>query len=81
MNELALVLAIVAILFVALPGMVLHYITEWKKNAGLKPDDERMLEDIWRSARAMERRIDALEAILDEESPEWRRTARRERER
>jgi phage shock protein B len=31
----------------------------------LQPDDERMLEDLWRSAKAMERRIESLEALLE----------------
>ena len=34
----------------------------------LQPDDERMLEDLWRSARAMERRIESLESIISGET-------------
>ena len=48
-------------IFVFLPGLILHYITEWRKLKSLQPDDERMLEDLWRSAKRMERRIDTLE--------------------
>jgi phage shock protein B len=32
-----------------------------------------MIEDIWRSAKRMERRIEALESILDAEAPGWRK--------
>lgn len=69
------VLAIIAVvsLFIVLPAVVLGNVTKWKTARGLKPEDEHMLEDLWRSARKMERRIEALEAILDEESPDWRR--------
>ncbi|MBA3068874.1 MAG: envelope stress response membrane protein PspB [Hyphomonas sp.] len=52
-------------LFVVLPGMILHYITLWRRQKTLQPDDERMLEDLWRSAKAMERRIETLEALLE----------------
>ncbi|MCG8443913.1 MAG: envelope stress response membrane protein PspB [Caulobacterales bacterium] len=66
-------IVIVAMLFIGAPAVILHYVTQWKKTGGLQPDDEHMLEDIWRSARSMERRIEALEAILDAEAPGWRR--------
>jgi phage shock protein B len=63
-----------ALIFViALPWMILHYIVQWRKAGSLKVDDERMLEDVWRAARAMERRIEALEAILESQASGWRR--------
>lgn len=52
-------------IFIVLPAMLLSYITEWRKQRTLQPDDERMLEDLWRSAKAMERRIETLEALID----------------
>lgn len=52
-------------LFIILPGMILHYVTMWRRQKTLQPDDERMLEDLWRSAKAMERRIESLEALLE----------------
>ncbi len=64
--------AVVAIIFVGAPAVILHYVTKWKSAGGLKPGEEHMLEDLWRSARTMERRIEALESILDSEAPEWR---------
>ncbi len=76
-GTLALVIPIIALLFVALPAIVLHFITEWRRGS-LAPGDEKMMEDLWRTAREMERRVQALESILDHEAPEWRRTARRE---
>ena len=60
-------LGLVAILsiFVALPWLVLHYIAKARSSGGLSQDDERMLEDLWRSAKAMERRIDTLERLIE----------------
>lgn len=60
-------IVIVSILFVGFPATLFHYITLWRKQKTLQPDDERMLEDLWRSARAMERRIESLEAIIEGE--------------
>ncbi len=58
---------------VGVPAMILHYIVQWRKAGSLKVEDERMLEDVWRAARHMERRIEALEAILEAQAPGWRR--------
>jgi phage shock protein B len=68
MDETAIITIVgisVVTLFVILPGMVLHYVTMWRRQKTLQPDDERMLEDLWRSAKAMERRIESLEALLE----------------
>ena len=56
---------VVLILFVVLPGMVFHYITLWRKQKTIQPDGERMMEDLWRSAKRMERRIETLEQLLE----------------
>lgn len=62
-----IIIPIVAILsiFVIFPGMVLHHVTQWRKQKTLMPDDERIMEDLWRSAKTMERRLDTLEALLE----------------
>ena len=52
-------------LFVVLPWMFLHYFAKARSSRNLTEDDERMLEDLWRSARTMERRIDTLERLLE----------------
>lgn len=52
-------------IFIVLPAMIFHYVTLWRRQKTLQPDDERMLEDLWRSAKAMERRIESLEALLE----------------
>jgi phage shock protein B len=63
-------LVAVVSIFVILPGMVFHYITAWRRQKTLQPDDERMLEDLWRSARSIERRLETMEALLDDDSEE-----------
>lgn len=66
------IIAIVAITVIGLPAMILHYITEWRRTKSPTPDDERLVEDLWRTAQRLERRVDALETILDKEAPKWR---------
>ena len=61
-------LVTVVSLFVILPWMILHYISKNRASRNLSEDDERMLEDLWRSARTMERRIETLERLIEPDS-------------
>jgi len=66
----------IAILFTicVLPlAIVMHYITKWKATKGLSTAEERMLEDLWHDSQVMESRLNALETILDDEVPGWRK--------
>ena len=72
MEVFPFVVAIVAIIFGALPATVLHFMTEWRKTKALSTDDERLVDDLWRTAQRLEHRVDALETILDKEAPNWR---------
>ncbi len=67
MEGAALMIPVVAIvsLFIVLPAMIFHYITLWRRQKTLQPDDEQMMADLWRSAKVMERRLETLEALLD----------------
>lgn len=65
--EYIVALVAVVAIFVVFPGMVFHYITLWRGQKSLKPDDEKMMEDLWRSAKAMERRLETLERLLNDD--------------
>ena len=62
------IVAVVAIVFIGMPSMVMHYMTEWRKTKAPTADDERLVDDLWRTAQRLERRVDALETILDKEA-------------
>lgn len=67
---------ILGILFVTivLPlWIILHYVTKWKKSRELSGTEEEMIEEIWTLSQNMESRLNALETILDDEVPDWRR--------
>lgn len=59
------VLAIVFTVIVAPLWLILHYISKSRASKNLTDEDERMLEDLWRSARTMERRIETLERLIE----------------
>ena len=72
MNEWVMVVAVVAIIFVACPAVFLHYQSELRKTKSISTDDERLVDDLWKTAQRLERRVEALETILDKEAPDWR---------
>jgi phage shock protein B len=72
--EAVLIIFMVAIGFCVLPlAIILHYVTKWKATQGLSHDEEQMLEDLWRKSQSMESRVNALESILEDEVPNWRK--------
>ena len=72
MGEGFMAVAIVAIIFVACPAVFMHYQTELRKTKSISADDERLVDDLWKTAQRLERRVETLETILDKEAPEWR---------
>ena len=62
-------------LFVVLPWLILHYTAKGKKAGSLSEEEHRMLEDLWRSARSMERRVETLERLMDQETTAQPRTS------
>jgi phage shock protein B len=53
--------------------IIMHYVTKWKATKGLSNDEQRLLEDLWKDSQSMQSRVNALETILDDEVPDWRK--------
>ena len=73
---LAELVAIAVIVFVAIPAplfIVLYFITKWKQSRELSGGDEKMMEDLWLLSEKLDDRLEALETILDNELPGWRK--------
>ncbi len=70
MSEIAIVLCLTIIIPLI---VVLHFITKWKQSREISGDDEKMLEDMYEMSQRMEERIRALETILEDELPDWRK--------
>ena len=69
-------LLVALIVFIAIPAplfIVMHFITKWKQSRELSGGDESMLEDLWQLSIRLEDRMEALETILDNELPGWRK--------
>jgi phage shock protein B len=65
------VLAIAAI-FIALPWLILHYVTKWKTGATITTDDEVLLEELYNLAKRLDARMDTVERLVASDNPEFR---------
>lgn len=72
MEDVLVPIVVVGILFLGLPWLIFHYVTQWKKNGGLTVEDERLLDDMHLLARRLDERLGTLERILDGQDPAWR---------
>jgi phage shock protein B len=75
-EEFAPVIAIISI-FVVLPGMVLYYLTKNKEIAAKAAGDPAMNSRLVDIADRLERRIDAIESLLEHEMPGWKKSQER----
>ena len=66
-------LAAIFSLFVGLPWLLFHYITQWKKNGGLPIEDERLLDELHDLARRLDDRMATIERIVAADNPDFRR--------
>jgi len=64
------VMAIGAI-FIALPWIILHYLTRWRTAATLTNGDEALLEELYQLARRLDERMDTVERLVAADHPEF----------
>lgn len=79
MDEFIPIIAIVSI-FIGLPWLVFHYITQWKKNGTLTVEDENLLDELHALARRLDDRMNTIERIVAADSPGFRPSLRDEHE-
>ncbi len=63
---------IVLCVVVAPLWIIFHYITIWKRDKTISPEDESNLGDLLHMAEKLDDRLRNMERILDDEVPDWR---------
>lgn len=74
MDDVIVPVAVVGMLFIGLPWLVLHYLTNWKRARGLSIEDEQLLDNLHETARRLDDRLQSIERIMTAENPRWRET-------
>ena len=69
--------AVLFLIFVAPLWIIMHYRSKGRSQGLLTADERAELERLASSADDMRERIETLEAILDAETPDWRRRSAR----
>lgn len=70
MDDLIPVL-VVAMLFIGLPWIILHYMTKWKTAATITSDDEVLLEELYNLAKRLDERMDTVERLVASDDPSF----------
>jgi phage shock protein B len=72
MDENVVPVVAVIVLFIGFPWLILHYLTQWKRNKGLSVEDETLLDDMHETARRLDARLDSIERIMTADHPGWK---------
>ncbi|TMN43716.1 envelope stress response membrane protein PspB [Pseudoalteromonas sp. S2755] len=64
---------IIFMVIVAPLWLILHYRSKKQVSQGLSEHEHRQLIELANKAEKMADRVETLEALLDQESPQWRR--------
>ena len=63
---------IMAILFIGLPWLVLHYVTKWRQAPKITQEDEKLLDEMYHLARRLDERVQTVERLVALDHPEAR---------
>jgi phage shock protein B len=72
MEETLVPIGVCSILFIGLPWIIFHYVTQWKKARGLSIEDENLLDGLHDLARRLDDRLQTIERIVAADNPNWR---------
>ena len=73
MEDVLVPVLVVGMLFVGLPWLILHYMTQWKRAGSLSVEDENLLDELHDTARRLDDRLCSIERIITAENPDWRK--------
>jgi phage shock protein B len=62
----------ISLIFLGLPWLVFHYITQWKKTSSLTREDENLMDELYDTARKLDDRLNSIEHIISADNPNWR---------
>ena len=72
MEDVFLPIIIVGMLFIGLPWLIFHYVTQWKRSGGLSIEDENLLDELHETARRLDDRLATIERIITADDPTFR---------
>jgi phage shock protein B len=71
-EDVFLPIVIVGMLFIGLPWIIFHYVTQWKKAGSISVEDENLLDELYETARRLEARVETVERIVAADHPDFK---------
>jgi len=72
MEDVLVPISVCGFLFIGLPWIVLHYMSQWRRSKGISIEDEQLLDDLHDTARRLDSRLDSIERIIAADNPDWK---------
>lgn len=72
MGDILVPIGVVGMLFIGLPWLIFHYVTQWKRAGSINREDEDLLDELYDLARRLDDRMNSIERIIAAENPDWR---------
>lgn len=72
MEDVLVPILVVGMLFIGLPWLILHYVTQWRRAGSITVEDENLLDDMYETARRLEARLETVERIVAADHPDFR---------
>lgn len=72
MEDILVPILVVGMLFIGLPWLILHYVTQWRRAGSITVEDENLLDDMYETARRLEARLETVERIVAADHPDFR---------
>ncbi|WP_420140466.1 envelope stress response membrane protein PspB [Sphingomonas sp.] len=72
MEDILIPIVVIPTIFIGLPWLIFHYITQWKKSGTLSLEDENLLDELHELARRLDDRMSTIERIVAADNPDFR---------
>ena len=72
MEDIVVPVFVVGMLFIGLPWLILHYVTQWRRAGSITVEDENLLDEMYETARRLEARLETVERIVAADHPDFR---------
>jgi phage shock protein B len=72
MDSFFVPIIICGMLFIGMPWLIFHYVTKWKQAPRITDEDEKLLDQMFDTARRLEERLATIERIVAADHPDFR---------
>ena len=72
MEDVLVPIVVIPVIFIALPWLILHYVTKWKQAPKITQEDENLLDEMFNLARRLEDRVNTVERIVAADNPNFK---------